>query len=158
MATNEEIQTLLTAHSESQESRRAIEIEMAQIDGELKSAVSLGDAEKVITLSRRKRELPQLLVEGSGVEAARAIAYYRAQKERTYELVNEAQDELTAVEEAFFKRKGEVEKELAEMEIGVKKAQHKLGVITTEHNSWTYQYDNASNGYHRALAKASQAL
>jgi uncharacterized protein YicC (UPF0701 family) len=158
MQTKEEIQQLLTNHTAAQEARRAIERELNGIEGEIKSAISLGRADEVIKLNTRKAELPRLLVDASGVESAHAHAYYRAQRERTYELVEQAQDEFDAVEGAYFKRKAEVEKELARLEAGVQVARNRLGAVTGEHQTWCNHLDNASAGYHRALEIAAKAL
>jgi hypothetical protein len=91
MKTKEEIQALLSIHNAAQEARRAIETELAGMDGEIKSAIGLGRADDVIRLTARKNELPRLLIEASGVEAAHGVAYYAAQRDESYRIADELQ-------------------------------------------------------------------
>jgi len=92
------------------------------------------------------------------LEAAHATAYYRAQRDVSYQRAHDLQDELTLIEEKFHARKAEVDREIAALQADVDCVQRKLNEALNEHETWTGQHDRASSGYHSALDRAAKAL
>src|SRR5690349_20204921 len=98
---------LKRAHDEARETRRALELELSQIDGKIREAISSAKAGALASLRKRKAELPDLLVEASAAETAARRAWAYAAKEQPEKEVAEAHAALAEYEEVIKQRREE---------------------------------------------------
>lgn len=106
-----------------QAERRALESELAAIDGQIRGAISAGNTKEMTRLSLRKAELPRLFIEASMAETAARQAIFEAKEAENMERFHAAEDvrdkvvsEIAAKTEAFNAEMAALTKKLDEAE------------------------------------------
>lgn len=132
--------------------RRELETELAAIDGKLKAEINAGDAATLVTLKKRKNELPELFVEASANETAARREWLAAEDKRNQERLATCEAEHAELKAAFASRQAEVARELSTMEAGVREAARLVGVMYVTIAGRRQVGGAGEDGYQRSLA------
>jgi hypothetical protein len=101
------------------------------------------------------KELPDILIDASTIEAAAADKLYAAQIEINQEQADQAAAELAIAENNLVKFKARMAEELAKHEQKVAEAQSRYGTFQNRVDSYWTRRQTVSEGYRRALANVT---
>ena len=79
-------------HNEARAERRALEIELAEIDGKIRSAIEAGDLVELDVLGIRKIELPRLFIAASTAETKARHDIFNVEDQANHKQLNAALD------------------------------------------------------------------
>jgi hypothetical protein len=122
--------SLEARHVKLRNERRALEAELAVIDGKLRDAINGGDLAVLETLTTRKAELPRLFIAASVAETTARQEVFNAEDAAHLKVLRAAEDERDRIQAAILKRRQEFETEIAAMNAQLQEAEIKVSTAT----------------------------
>jgi chromosome segregation ATPase len=136
---------------EAQTQRRSVEREISELPGKLELAVKDGDAEQILSLQRRKAELPDLYLIASSKENKLQAELTHLRRPAIQAEIDAAAEAVGQAETALERRQAEVRKELAALDTAVQEAR-------TRHASALRALESEAARYSRAATRFNEAM
>lgn len=125
----EQNKTAEDRHVKLRESRRALESELAAIDGQIRQAIADGDVEALGRLTPRKAELPGLFIVASTTETTARHEISNAEDQISAEALESAIAEREKLEATLVKLQHDTEIQIAALKHKVADANQKINTL-----------------------------